>query len=509
MNTSVCLIIPPSPFLLDQRVFMSLGILKVAAVLKHAGANVHVMDLSGVKNHLDVIADYAIEHPDIHCFGITATTPQMPSSVEIAGEIRARNPSAKIILGGPHITLVNAAVKKERKLGNLLRANTAMQQLEKSFDILVAGDGEDAIFPALRPEAQGLIDADDPKSEMFLTDRRLTELPLPARELVDVSSYHYSVEGVRAVSLIAQLGCPFLCGFCGGRSSPMLRRIRTRPSENIIAEMVHLYETYGFKGFMFYDDELNVNPNMLDLMQLIAKTQRDLGIEWRLRGFIKSQLFTDEQAKAMFDAGFRWILVGFESGAPTILDAINKRATREENTRCMEIAHRNGLKVKALMSIGHPGETRETVMQTKEWLIQTKPDDFDATIITCYPGTPYYDEAVPVPDKPGIWKYTYQKTGAALYQIDSDFTTRAEYYKGDPNGGYISYVYTETLSPQDLVTLRDEVEQEVRRILGIPFNPSAPSLFYEHSMGQHGTHIPPYILRMSHAQKEIKTPLSV
>ena len=32
-NERICLIIPPSPFLLDERVFMSLGILKIAAVL--------------------------------------------------------------------------------------------------------------------------------------------------------------------------------------------------------------------------------------------------------------------------------------------------------------------------------------------------------------------------------------------------------------------------------------------------------------------------------------------
>ena len=32
--STVTLIIPPSPFLLDERVFVSLGVLKVAAVLR-------------------------------------------------------------------------------------------------------------------------------------------------------------------------------------------------------------------------------------------------------------------------------------------------------------------------------------------------------------------------------------------------------------------------------------------------------------------------------------------
>ena len=497
----ICLIIPPSPFLLDERVFMSLGILKVAAVLEQAGVTVEVLDLSGVKNFLEAVSDYVRERQDICWFGLTSTTPQLPAVTKIVDAMHAVRNDFKVILGGPHITLVNAAYKRELKLGMTQgRASKAMRQMQEGFDMLIAGDGEDAIFQAFTPDAPQLIDADDKVSPLFLTNERLTALPFPARHLVDVSSYHYTIEGVAAISLIAQLGCPFGCGFCGGRESSMLRKIRMRTSENIVEEIVHLHYTTGKNGFMLYDDELNVNANMVPLMHLIAKTQRDLGVEWRLRGFIKSQLFTDEQAIAMREAGFRWILVGFESGSPEILEAIQKKATREENTRCMEIAKRHGLKVKALMSMGHPGESSETIKATREWLLEVKPDDFDVTIITCYPGTPYYDHALPVPGKPGFWVYKYPKTGAKLYQQEVDYTTTADYYKGDPDGGYVAYVYTDFISSADLVRERDKLEQDVRAILGIPFNPSAPAMLYEHSMGQAGM-FPTNILRTSVPKK--------
>ena len=55
MTASICLIIPPSVFLLDERVFMSLGILRIAAVLENAGYSVDVLDLSGVKNYEEVV----------------------------------------------------------------------------------------------------------------------------------------------------------------------------------------------------------------------------------------------------------------------------------------------------------------------------------------------------------------------------------------------------------------------------------------------------------------------
>ena len=492
---TVCLIIPPSSFLLDERVFMSLGILRITAVLELALLRVDVLDLSGVKNYLDAVVDYVAEKPETLHFALTATTPQMPAGSNIASVLRKKQPEAKIILGGPHITLVNAALKSEAKRGTSGRAKIAMLQAEATFDTLVAGDGEEAIFPALAHDAPKLIDADDRTSAMFLSNARLEALPFPARHLVDVSSYHYTIDGVPALSLIAQLGCPFECGFCGGRSSPMLRKVRTRSSQSVVDEMVHLYRTYGITGFMLYDDELNVNQKMLELMRLIARTQKELGTEWRLRGFIKAELFTKERAEAMHEAGFRWILTGFESGSPKILTNINKKATREDNTRCVELASQAGLKVKALMSIGHPGETRETVEETMEWLLQAKPNDFDVTIITCYPGTPYYDEAVRHSE--GVWVYTYPKTGDRLYQLDVDHAVVADYYKGDPDGGYRAYVYTESLSPDELVALRNQVEQRVRQELKIPFNPGAPAVLYEHSMGQRG--FPSNVLRSSKA----------
>ena len=55
------------------------------------------------------------------------------------------------------------------------------------------------------------------------------------------------------------------------------------------------------------------------------------------------------------------------------------------------------------MSIGHPGEAEETILDTRRWLLDVQPDDFDISIITTYPGSPYYDHAVPHPKIPGVW----------------------------------------------------------------------------------------------------------
>jgi len=460
----VCLITPPSDFLLDQRVFVSLGILKVGASLRAAGVEVDHLDLTGVSNYLDVVRDYK----DEAIFGITATTPQMPAAVKIARELNGFT-----ILGGPHVTLVNAAAKRSN-----VRAIEAFANLVEEFDSLVCGDGEQAIFEAL--EGKPIVDADDPKSELWQTSEKFTQSPWPDRELVDLDSYHYFIDGERATHLLTQLGCPMSCNFCSGRNSPMLRRMRVRPPESVVAEIIYLHERYGYKGFNLFDDEVNINKLMPNLMRALRDESDKRGIAWCLRGFIKAELFTEEQADVMYKAGFRWILIGFESGSDRILVNIHKNASREDNTRAMQIAHQHGLKVKALMSVGHPGESEQTIRDTFDWLLDTKPDDLDVSVITPYPGSPYWDDAIEIAS--GTWRYTTAKSGDVLYMESVDFSEVSDFYKGI-SGDYVSHVWTDYISKEELCRLRDWCECESKEKLGISMPPSAAASMYDHSTG--------------------------
>jgi anaerobic magnesium-protoporphyrin IX monomethyl ester cyclase len=468
------LIVPPSSFLLDELVFPALGVLKVAAALRGTDVDVDVLDLAGETNPADRVL---VRGSD--AYGITATMPQMPAAAAIAREIRARAPKARLILGGPHVTLMNASARLEQKTGTAGRATRAMEELGGLFDVLVCGDGERAILPALRPSAPRVIDADDPASTLFLTKEDLDHADVPARHLIDLGRYRYQIDGERATSCIFQLGCPFNCQFCGGRNSPFLRRVRIRSTASVLDEIRHLYERYGYKAFMAFDDELNVSRTFLELLDGLVTLQDDLGVEFRFRGLLKSELLTDAMALKMYAAGFRQVLVGFESGHPRILENMEKRATRDQNTRCVETLQARGLKVKALMSIGHAGESAETVQTTKDWLLAVRPDDFDATIITVYPGTPYWDKTYE--SAPGLYTYA-AKNGDRLHGRHIDQLTDVGFYKGVPHS-YQSFVHTDYLSGADLVTLRDDLEDDVRRRLNIPYPSAVPALQFDHSMG--------------------------
>ena len=60
----------------------------------------------------------------------------------------------------------------------------------------------------------------------------------------------------------------------GDETRRSLRMIRTRSWLASSSEIDTLYSEYGFTGYMFYDDELNVNQSIVELMNAIADLQR-------------------------------------------------------------------------------------------------------------------------------------------------------------------------------------------------------------------------------------------
>lgn len=477
----VALIIPPSCFLASEKVFISLGILRVAACLKEAGHPVSVLDLNGLSNYSEVTENFCKE-TDAKVFGLSVVTPQFPYSKKIVQIINDTVPGAKTIGGGPHITSVCSAYKREKKLGLVGRAHRSYRQIMDTFTVCCAGDGEESVMVALQPEARGLIDADDPESQLFLQPYQLENYPFPARSLIALNEYEYMIDGTRATSYLSQLGCCFPCVFCNGRLSPSFRRVRSRSSENLKEEVKQIYSDYGFIGLMDYSDEMNLYPTLEQDMRFLMDLQDELGVRFKIRGFVKSNIFTREQARIFRDVGVVELCVGAESGSDRILKNIQKKSTVEQNTRTVDICHEFGIRCKAFCSLGHAGESEATIEATRDWLVKVKPDDFDATCIVCFGGTQYYDFATPHPDWKDVWVYEAKGTGDRLYQYDVDFGTDVSYYKGIP-GDYRSTVFTDYLSAEKLVTLRDKLEMEVRSSLKLPFYQITPSSRWDHSMG--------------------------
>jgi radical SAM superfamily enzyme YgiQ (UPF0313 family) len=96
-----------------------------------------------------------------------------------------------------------------------------------------------------------------------------------------------------------------------------------------------------------------------------------------------------EMLKAMKEAGCRLLIVGFESGDPTVLKNIKKGATVEQAHTFMRHCKDLGLLVHGDFIIGLPGETPETIKHTMEFAEKLDCETIQVSIAHPYPGTEF------------------------------------------------------------------------------------------------------------------------
>jgi len=473
----VLFINPPSPFLLDEKVFPNLAPIFVATAMKDRGHHVDILDLSGEEDYLQQMEEFS--RKDYHVFAFTGTSAQFSHNIALLDVLKRTNPSTFAVIGGPHASVVsnlrNRAIESwgdglgEGELENMLNDfDPNFSSLEK-FDAIIEGEGE-VSYPLMFSKGPQ-------KWRKGEVAHFLDGFPLPDRSMIDIESYRYEIDGKKATSIMTQRGCPFGCYFCSGRDTEMYRRVKSQGTlrinspERVVQEMDYLNGEFGFEAFMWYDDEINLhNDKLRELAELLGDRP------YKHRGFVKSELFVKwpEQAELLAKAGFVELCTGAESGSERILkDYIRKNTTAETNREAIEIAHKNGIRFKVFTMLGHPTETYEDVMMTRDWILNSGTDDFDITIHQPYPGAPVYDCAVKDDSMEG-YSFSYRD---GLFFNKTDYSREINFYKGVP-GEYVSSVRTNELTADQIVGLRDEIDETLRDMLGLKKNRRSGEVAY-------------------------------
>lgn len=415
------LINPPSPFLENDRVFPYLGLMQLATSWNKKGLRTKIVDLTGNKQWEKKVDD--ISNGRERMFGITSTSAQFKYAYKINEILRQKDKIT--IIGGSHSSAIINLYNK-----GLFDQNTTTLM---EFDYAVHGDGEKLSLMS--------------KQFMELPITDITKEPIADRNLIDIQSYKFELDGRKATTIMSQRGCPFKCDFCSGREMEMYNKPRQRGIESVINEMDMLNKEYGYSAFMWYDDEVNINPGRLN--ELCERlTERD----YKHRGFVRSDLLIrhPETLEKMYQAGFVELCSGIESGSDRVLGHIHKGTTSEINKNAARMIKEKGIRYKAFTIIGHPSETYQDIKMTKQILKEIKPESFDVTILTPYPGSKIYDNA-----KASNKFIGYSDEYNGLYFSRPDFSKDETFYKG--TGIHPCFTRTDELSSEDLVNIRQEL----------------------------------------------------
>lgn len=367
------LIHPPHLESIEDRLDAPLGLLYIASNLEKYGHNVIVNDLSGKKPN-----EWEIGKADI--YGITTYAPTVGISEQIARQCKNINPLSKVVSGGAHPTAVPKSMSND-------------------FDIVCIGEGEDAFLDIIK---------DYPNNNRFYSkdiSHKLDNYPNPAYHLIDPFSYKRKFNGEQAITILTSRGCPYRCSFCG--LAEHHKTIKQRSIENVVNEIKFIQKKYDINKFNFQDDTFTQNKKRLYKMLELFEP---LNIGFRAHG--RSGLDIPQDYIKLKRAGCEVIAWGIETGSQKILNLMNKQTTVKKNEDVIKWAKDAGLTTRGFFILGFPGETRETVEETKQFIEKVNLDQYFVSNFVPYPGTDVWNN----PKKYGITKI--KKNFKNYFQVD-------------------------------------------------------------------------------------------
>ena len=375
-ETKIALVNPPLPKRLHHPLYPPIGLAYLAAVLEQDGHEIKIIDcpVCGV-DHEKLKAELASFAPML--IGITSMTPTILSAFQSARVAKEACPDSTVVLGGPHATFMSKQILSQ----------------EAAVDIVVRGEGEKTILELAQhsPNLDSLhkikgITFKNHDGQITQTPNRpfiqnLDELPLPAYKYVPLERYR--IFGRTHLQVTTSRGCPYQCSFC--ISSQMFgAKFRARSPKNVVDELEWLRDVHGANGISFCDDTLTLDrQRILEICEEIKN--RKIGLPWGC--LTRVDRVSKEVLAKMREAKCQLIHFGVESGSQKILDAVKKGTTVGQNEKAIKLTKEEGLFVAVSVIVGYPGETKDTVEKTMDFIRKTEPDDVWLAIATPYPGT--------------------------------------------------------------------------------------------------------------------------
>jgi len=397
---NICLVRLPSPFLLEDHLFPPLGLMSVGTVLKKLGHDVVIYD-GPVK---DVPIGY-------QCYGVGPTIPEYQDAITVLKKIKNYNRRTKFIIGGPYATI------RPKKC------------FEDGFDCVVRYDGETAVQEAIE-DCYPIIKGEE---------KELKSYPIIDRSLVNIYDYKYYLDDILATTISTGRGCPFNCGFCSKNHCS----VRLAPADYVIKEIDYLHEEFGYKALAFPEDLFILNKSRAEkIFQHMNKKNIISRCLVRADVVVKhGQGFSD----FMFSHGCYHVGIGVESGSDTILKNINKGESVSTIKKAIKILNNSNIMVKGFFIVGLPGESQETIDETKKFLDEMNLFDVDIKIFQPYPGSPIYEN-----------KEEYD------INWDDDQEKSTMFYKGRPSEYYGS-IRTSSLSTNQIYSEWEKMEKDYKK----------------------------------------------
>lgn len=413
LNNRILFVSPPCKFLQEPDFVPNLGLLYISSALKNYNwsdgnkPRTRYLELANfdndeaIKKLIEEIKEY---NPKFLAF--TSTTPQYEVVKFLVEHVKRNFKDVKYLIGGPHSTNYRDYVNEDQ-----------------IFDYIFIGESEEQIINFWNHYLHDFLE----HIYSSIQEIDVNKIPMPDWEIdgLNIELYNSSIEGDRAFPIITSRGCDYSCAFC--ENKPKGRR-RERKIDLVKDEIKLLLRNKIIRAFVFYDCCIVIGKNRaMQLKKMFKEINDELNVKPKWRAFMRADVVDFEIINILKEAGCYEIGFGIESGSDEILKNIKKDpCNRQANTDAIRVCREVGIKNKAFLVVGFPGETKKTINETIDWVYEAEPDKIDISLYMPYKGSDISNN----PEKYKIQIYTKKADISKMY------------YKGKEGIEFTSFVST-------------------------------------------------------------------
>ncbi|MEZ2336289.1 PhpK family radical SAM P-methyltransferase [Mucilaginibacter sp. RCC_168] len=335
--------------------------------------------------------------------------------LEIMEFIKKYNTSAKVIVGGPYVsTQVRTQDKSDceymfKTIGADVYVNSSQGEatLVKLIDAINNNTGFAKIKNIHYKEGDNYI-----ITPLEIEDNKLHENTVKWEVFSDREFEHVAVR--------TAISCPYKCSFCGFPQHA--GAYQTTEIEPIIQELDLLAAMPSVKSVHFVDDTFNIPK---ERFKELLRKMIDRKYKFKWHSYYRCQFSDDETLELMKESGCEGVFLGIESGSNVILKNMDKAATSEQYRSGIGYLKKYGITTFGCFIIGFPGETRETINETIDFIETTGLDFYRIQQWYLEPITPIWNQK----EKYGIkgqsfeWEHDTMDSATACDIVDEIFLT--------------------------------------------------------------------------------------
>ncbi len=304
---------------------------------------------------------------------IESATSSWEHDIEIVRTIIELSPHTKIVITGPITTTSSEAILATELVYACIKG-----EYEKGSVRVINGES-------------GIIDFD------LLTEEEMNAAPFPYMDASYVGKY-WDANPVGQIYPHLQIwtsrGCPYKCIFCvwpatmtgndpDGTKARTVRHYSKSYLDRYISQYVY---QFGFKSVFVDDDTFNLgNAHVIAFCEVMKK----INLPWS--AMCRADTISLEAWTLMKISGCFGVKIGIESGSQRVIDhIIKKKLDLKYASQVIHLLYRIGLKVHGTFTYGLPGETREEMQMTKDFIASNPFDTVQESGTAEVEGTPLH-----------------------------------------------------------------------------------------------------------------------